>query len=90
MDVNKDGSLSLQEFKYHFKKELKKSMAMGEAQEESDQEEAEGGHLNSKVSNKNNGTSSIEFLCWKEPRHEFFSSMKKQKRIFRLFNENIV
>jgi len=32
---------------------------------------------------------SLAFMCIKEPRHEFFSSLKRKKRVFRLCRERM-
>mmetsp|Transcript_84284 Transcript_84284/g.181750 ORF Transcript_84284/g.181750 Transcript_84284/m.181750 type:complete len:118 (+) Transcript_84284:1415-1768(+) len=77
LDKNKDGVIDIQEFKYNIKKELQRKSQIQHGFAEDKDDVAVCSEV---VSTTDENGEFIEFLCNKEPRHEFFSSLKKKKR----------
>lgn len=80
MDLNGDGKISIKEFKYNLKKQLKTHSTI----EDDEDQEVEIEKTREIVSQEY-----LEFKCTKEPRHEFFSSLKVKERVFRFFKDKM-
>merc|ERR1719329_798035 len=77
LDINKTGKITIKDFKKNFTAELKTfSMARINMKDISFDKQ-----LSVDSDSNQNGFTTIQFSCIKEPRHEFFSSLKRKQRL---------
>merc|ERR1719329_863167 len=97
LDINKTGKITIKDFKKNFTAELKTFSMARINMEADEDENNSNNQLKDKLDNikdisfdkqlsvdsdsNQNGFTTIQFSCIKEPRHEFFSSLKRKQRL---------
>lgn len=97
LDINKTGKITIKDFKKNFTAELKTFSMARINMEADEDENNSNNQSKDKLDNikdisfdkqlsvdsdsNQNGFTTIQFSCIKEPRHEFFSSLKRKQRL---------